>query len=119
MQIGTNDRLVPLNSAIARGPNIFQSNLKALLDAIPSTANKILMSGPPTSGEDPAKLWFSMREVRDVIYRTAKSNSIDMIDNFSAFNGADMSVLTVDGVHPNRVGYQIITRNIINSLESS
>ncbi|MDT4820782.1 GDSL-like Lipase/Acylhydrolase family protein [compost metagenome] len=119
VQIGTNDRLVPLNSAIARGPNIFQSNLKALLDAIPSTANKILMSGPPTSGEDPAKLWFSMREVRDVIYRTAKSNSIDMIDNFSAFNGADMSVLTVDGVHPNRVGYQIITRNIINSLESS
>jgi len=118
IQLGTNDRIIAGNSQYLRGPNIFHRYMDSLLAAIPAGAEKILMVGPPAD-EDPSKYWFSMRDVRGIILKLGKSKSIDVIDNFSAFNGYWGTYLSSDLIHPNRLGFQIITRNIINSLESS
>jgi lysophospholipase L1-like esterase len=115
VQLGTNDRLI--STSIPKGSNTFKVNLKTLLDKVTPISDVILMcANPATEGTSYS---FTMQGVRDVVYRTAKENNIDMIDNYAIFEDVDMSVVTADGVHPNKLGHQIIARNIINCLEAS
>ena len=114
VQLGTNDRLN--NANVPKGSNAFKVNLNALISKITPLTEVILMcANPATEG---ASYSFTMQEARNTIYRTAKESSIDMIDNYAIFEGLDMSKVTADGVHPNKIGHQIIARNIINSIES-
>ena len=119
VQLGTNDRIIPGANQFARGQNVIQGFAETTLGMIPATADTILMIANPASNESGSTYWLSMRDVRDTILRVAKKKSIDVIDNYSAFSDVDMNAVTSDGLHPNRLGMQIIFRNIINSLESS
>ena len=116
VQLGTNDRLISAN--VPKGSNAFKVNLKKLLDKIMPLSDVILMCANPAT-ENMNSYSFTMQGVRDVIYRTAKENSLDMIDNYAVFEGVNLNQVTTDGVHPNGLGHQMIARNIINSLESS
>ena len=116
VQLGTNDRLISAN--VPKGSNTFKVNLKKLLDKVTPLSNVILMCANPAT-ENMNSYSFTMQGARDVIYRTAKENSLDMIDNYAVFEGAISSDITTDGVHPNTLGHRIIARNIINSLESA
>ncbi|WP_269812321.1 hypothetical protein [Pseudomonas monteilii] len=42
-----------------------------------------------------------------------------MIDNYTALSAVDINVLANDGLHPNSLGYSLMARNIVNSLESA
>jgi lysophospholipase L1-like esterase len=116
-QLGTNDRITRTDTP--KGENKFKSNLKLALDKITPLANVILMCANPAVDESTSTYSFNMQRCRDVIFRTAKENNIDMIDNYAVFGGIDMNVVTSDGLHPNNIGMQVIARNIINSLEYS
>lgn len=115
VQIGTNDRIIRTDTP--KGSNTYKGNLKSLLDKITPLAKVILMCANPAVNESPTTYSFNMERVRDVVYRTAKENSLDMIDNHAIFNGVDMNLVTADGLHPNELGFRIMVRNIINSLE--
>ncbi len=116
-QLGTNDRA--WTTGRPRGSNQFYVNLKALLANASLTGKEvILMAANPAANEDPTVYPFHMQEVRNIIYRTAKELSLDMIDNYTIFQGLNNSVYTDDGLHPNDFGHSLIARNIINSLES-
>jgi lysophospholipase L1-like esterase len=117
VQLGTNDRITRTDTP--KGMNKFKSNLKLALDKITPLASVILMCANPAVDESTSVYSFNMQRCRDVVFRTAKENNIDMIDNYAVFGGIDMSVVTSDGLHPNNIGMQVIARNIINSLEYS
>lgn len=116
VQLGTNDRLN--DPKIPKGVNSFKVNLKTLLDKVTPSADVILMCANPAT-ENASSYSFTMQGVRDVVYRIAKENNIDIIDNYAIFKDVDMNIATADGVHPNELGHQIIARNIINCLEAS
>lgn len=118
-QLGTNDRGIPGANQNPRGPNIFRRYLDATLDYLSADVGVILMCSPPTTNESPASYWLNMTDIRDVIIREAEARSVDFIDNFSTFSDVNMSVVTTDGLHPNDLGYAVIARNLINSLESA
>lgn len=115
VQLGTNDRLIRTDTP--KGSNVFKINLKTVIDAITPLANVILMCANPSQDESPATYSFTMQEVRNTIFQLAKSNNFDMIDNYSIFNGQDLSVVLADGLHPNEIGHGIIARNVTNALE--
>lgn len=118
-QLGTNDRGIPGANQNPRGPNIFRSYLDATLDYLSAHVGVILMCSPPTTNESPASYWLNMTDIRDAIIREAEARSVDFIDNFSTFSDVNMSVVTTDGLHPNDLGYAVMVRNLINSLESA
>lgn len=111
-QLGTNDR-----GTKPFGVNLFKKNLKAVVDIVTPLANMILLCANPAANEDPTIYGFTMQGTRDVVYRTAKANSIDMIDNYAIFSGTDVNAVTSDGLHPNTLGHQLMSRNVINALE--
>lgn len=116
-QFGTNDRLIRSN--VPRGSNAFRRNLQDLLDVVTPLSNVILMCANPVTNESTISYSFNMQRARDVIYRTAKENSMDMIDNYAIFKEYDLNKVTADGVHPNNIGMSIIYQNIVNSLENN
>lgn len=118
VQLGTNDRLIATGNQYPSGQNIVQQYAEQLVAAIPVTAKVIMMVANPTR-EDPAVYWLTMRDIRDMILRVGRKHELDVIDNYSAFVGVNPYAVASDGVHPNRVGMQVIARNIINSLESA
>lgn len=115
--LGTNDRLK--TTSLPHSVNEFSANLGALLDMIQPIANTILMCANPTGDEDPEKFAFTMQDVRGEIYRTARSRSLDMVDNYAALSIPDMSLVANDRVHPNALGYYLFAKNVINSLEAA
>lgn len=115
VQLGTNDRLITSN--VPKGSNAFKTNLKKILDKITPLSDVILMCANPAI--DGPSYTFTMQEARNIIYRTAEELNIDMVDNFVIFDDFNMTEVTTDGVHPNKLGHQIIARNIINCLEFS
>jgi lysophospholipase L1-like esterase len=117
VQFGANDRLI--TPARPKGVNTFKANLGKLLDLLTPTTNAILMCSNPAAREDPEKVSFSMQDVRNAVYRTAKENSIDMIDNYAIFADIDHYTYTAEGTHPNVFGYARIARNIINAIDCS
>lgn len=116
VQLGTNDRIIN-TVEYPKGSNEFKNNLQVLLDELKASANVILMVANPVANEDPTIYSFNMQDVRSVIYMLASENNIDFIDNYSAFDDMDINTYTSDGLHPNKLGQQIISNNIINSLE--
>lgn len=116
--IGANDR--PVRSDTPGGSNTFKYNLQNLIDAITPLADLILMCNNPwPAGLEGSSYSFSMQEARNVIYALAKTNTLDMIDHYVLFQGVDLAPYLGNGPHPNNIGYQIMARNIINSLECS
>jgi lysophospholipase L1-like esterase len=114
-QLGTNDRIT--SSTKPKGSNAFKNTFKKLLDVVTPLSDVILMCANPVENEDTSIYSFNMQRARDVVYRTAKENSLDMIDNYAVFNGLDLNIVTADGMHPNSIGHEAIFNNIINSLE--
>lgn len=118
VQLGTNDR--GWVTGRPRGSNQYEDNFNMLLDNNSFSGKRIiLMAANPSGNEDPETYSFHMQEVRNIIYRVASQRKIDMIDNYSIFNGLENSSYTSDGLHPNDIGHTMIARNIINSLELS
>jgi lysophospholipase L1-like esterase len=118
VQFGANDRLI--SSSYPRGSNEFKKNLKLVIDDLKAKADLILMVSNPVANESTSSFSFNMQDARNVVYSLAKENSLDMIDNYTVFE--DFSVnnsVTADGLHPNKFGFQVTSRNIINSLETS
>jgi len=118
-QLGTNDRVIPGANQNPRGPNIFRRYLDATLDYLPADVGLILMCAPPTTNESPGTYWLNMTDIRDAIIREAESRSVDFIDNFSVFDNVNMDTVTSDGLHPNDLGYAVVSQNIIAALESA
>ena len=116
-QLGTNDRIISTNKP--RGANTYRKNLQEVIDTIQPLSDVILMCANPAENESVSTYSFNMQNVRNVVYRTAKDNNIDMIDNHAIFNGMNVIDFTSDGLHPNTLGHSLIARNIINSLEYS
>lgn len=116
-QFGSNDRI--RNAQVPQGINEFSANLGAILDVLQPTASVILMCANAAQNEDPAVYSFTMQDTRGEIFRQARARNLDMIDNYAAMLPADISLVTDDGLHPNQLGYTLMARNIINSLESS
>ncbi|NWC73839.1 hypothetical protein HX823_07060 [Pseudomonas sp. P7759] len=116
-QLGTNDRIK--SALFPQGVNEFSANLSALLDVLQPMTSVILMCANPATNESSDVYSFTMQDVRGEIYRQARTRSLDMIDNYTALSIADMSLITNDGLHPNPLGYTLMARNVINSLESS
>lgn len=114
-QLGTNDRII--ETAYAKGSNEFKKNLKALADELKTFGDVIMMVANPAANESTTSYSFTMQDARNVVYRLAKESTLDFIDNYSIFGSVSTSVYTTDGLHPNDVGYEVISRNIINSLE--
>ncbi|MGG3454248.1 SGNH/GDSL hydrolase family protein [Paenibacillus rhizolycopersici] len=117
VQLGTNDRIT--RSDTPKGTNKFKVNLKGVIDAVTPLSNVILMCANPVSDESTSTYNFTMQQVRGVIYDLAKANNIDMIDNYAAWRGLEISSLSSDGLHPNALGHQVIARNIIGALENA
>lgn len=114
-QLGSNDRII--ETAYAKGSNEFKKNLKALVDELKTFGGVIMMVANPAANENPSSYSFNMQDARNVVFRLAQENSLDFIDNYSIFGNVSTSVYTIDGLHPNDLGYEVISRNIINSLE--
>lgn len=114
-QLGSNDRII--ETAYAKGSNEFKKNLQSLVDELKTFGEVIMMVANPTTNESPSSFSFTMQDARNVVYRLAKENNLDFIDNYSIFGNVSPSAYTTDGLHPNDVGYEVISRNIINSLE--
>ncbi|MFC4389151.1 SGNH/GDSL hydrolase family protein [Gracilibacillus marinus] len=114
-QLGSNDRMI--ETTYAKGSNEFKKNLKALVNELETFGEVIMMVANPVANEDPASFSFTMQDARNVVYRLAKENALDFIDNYSIFGNISPTVYTTDGLHPNDLGYEVISRNIINSLE--
>jgi lysophospholipase L1-like esterase len=114
-QLGSNDRLI--ETAYAKGSNEFKKNLKLLVDELKTLGEVILMVANPVSNESTSSYSFNMQDARNAVYRLAKESTLDFIDNYSVFGNVSTSVYTIDGLHPNDIGYEVISRNIINSLE--
>lgn len=115
--LGTNDRIT--RTDMPKGTNKFKVNLKGVIDALNPLSNVILMCANPVADESTSTYNFTMQQVRGVIYDLAKTNSIDMIDNYSAWRGLEISALSSDGLHPNALGHQVIAKNIIGALENA
>lgn len=119
VKIGTNDRIAA--AARPTGANFFKYNLGLFIDAvlaISPTTNIVLACSNPAL-EDPATYSFTMQEVRSVIYQTAKSRSIDMVDAYASFASVTLIPgFSADGLHLNALGYTVEARNFINSLEA-
>lgn len=113
-QLGTNDRII--ESGKPKGSNVLRANLQYLLSSL-TDKSVILMAANPAANNDPATYSFTMQDVRDVVYRVAKANSIDMVDNYAIFSELENAKYTADGLHPNELGHLIMGRNIINSME--
>jgi len=116
-QIGTNDRIRSVQ--FASGVNEYAYNLGLLVDVLQPMADVILMCANPAADESPETFSFTMQDVRGTIYRAAQSRKLDMIDNYTALSAVDINVLANDGLHPNSLGYSLMARNIVNSLESA
>lgn len=116
-QLGTNDR--GRNAQYPTGVNEFSANLTALLDVIQPLTNLVVMCSNPATNEDPAIYSFTMQDVRGEIFRQARSRNLDMIDNYAALSVPDMSLIANDGLHPNQLGYYLMARNVISSLEAA
>jgi lysophospholipase L1-like esterase len=115
IMLGVNDRII--STSTPKGTNAFKTNLKTLIDKVTPLASPILMTSNPVT-ENPSSYSFTSQGVRDVVYRVAKENTIDVIDNFAIFENVKVD-FTSDGVHPNEMGHKIISRNIINCIESA
>lgn len=115
-QLGTNDRIT--STTRAKGTNTFLINLDELINVITPLADLIMMCANPAI-QDPLTYNMNMQQIRDVIYRLAKENSLDMIDNYLSWSNLEISSFSNDGLHPNALGHQEIARNIIGSLEMS
>lgn len=116
IQTGTNDRI---KGTLGGSENDVQQRYAAMLAAIPATTQKILMCAGPAENEDPATYYTDMSEIRDMIIRTAKSQSLDFIDNYTALRRNDPRAWSNDGLHPTGLGYTVIAKNIFNALEVS
>lgn len=118
VQLGTNDRIIV--SGVAKGVNEYKNNLKALINMITqSDRDIVLMCANPAANENPATYSFNMQEVRNITYQVAKELGIDMVDNYSIFGDDSIANYTSDLLHLNDYGNTIVSRNLINALESS
>ncbi|WP_243297751.1 SGNH/GDSL hydrolase family protein [Bacillus litorisediminis] len=115
IQLGTNDRIIA--NGVEKGAGEFKKNLQLLLDEVNSNRNLILMCPNPAANNDPGIYSFDTKEVCKVITQVAQENGIDLIDNYSIFEGMDTSKYLADGLHPNDYGHQMMFQNIIDSLE--
>lgn len=121
IKIGTNDRVS--SATYPKGSNFFKYNLGLLLDAvlaISPTANIILGASSPATVEAPPTFSFTMQEVRNVVFQTAKSRGVDMFDAYATFSGVTLRPgYSTDGLHLNALGYTVEARNFINALEQA
>lgn len=117
VQLGTNDRIKATNIQ-ASSPSVFYQNLGLLIDSIPAHCKTVLMCANPAN-DNPVTYAFGMQEVRNTIYRTAKERSIDFIDNYTPLIDIAVSVFADDNLHPNRLGFQVMSQNIIRAIESA
>lgn len=117
VQLGTNDRIRAANRPA--GSNEFLANYSALIAALPANVQSILMCANPVANEDPVTYALNMQDVRSVIYRVARTLSLDMIDNYAALASVSTTAVTNDGLHPNQLGHALMARNIINAIEAA
>lgn len=115
IQLGTNDRIIA--KGVEKGSGEFKKNLQLLVDEVNSNRNLILMCPNPAANNDPDIYSFDTKEVCNVITQVAQENDIDLIDNYSIFQGMDTSKYLADGLHPNDYGHQMMFENIMESLE--
>ncbi|MET3697037.1 SGNH/GDSL hydrolase family protein [Bacillus oleivorans] len=115
IQLGTNDRIIA--EEVEKGSGEFKKNLEILVDQVNSNRNIILMCPNPAANNDPYVYSFDTKEVCNVITQVAQENDIDLIDNYSIFEGMETSKYLADGLHPNDYGHKMMYENIIESLE--
>lgn len=116
VQIGGNDRGIRYERK-AGGVAPFFDNLKAMVEAIPSSSQIVMMS--PNPGSETGNYSFTRMDVRNIVRVVAKEKGLDFIDNYSCFQNLDFNVYTLDGTHMNVLGNATLTKNLIGSLESS
>lgn len=116
VQLGANDRLKHPTAAPWTA-STFYKYYDELIAHLKTLGNVIAMCSNPTTDNDPAIMSFDMAAVRNVIRQVAYSRSVDMVDNYGAFEGLELSSYLNDGVHPNRLGHILMKKNIIGSLE--
>ncbi|WP_446431016.1 SGNH/GDSL hydrolase family protein [Pseudomonas sp. 1121_17] len=116
-QFGTNDRG---DTSVPPGGAEFERSMQAIITRLTALGEVILMCAGPVadSTEPPAPAYMTMRDVRGVLSKVAKSNSLAFIDNLAAFDTVDPSVILDGTTHPNALGHAVMSRNIINALES-
>lgn len=116
-QFGTNDRG---DTSVPPGAAEFERSMQAILNRLMPLGDVILMVAGPVADsiEPPAPAYMTMRDVRGVLSKVAKTNSLAFIDNLAAFESIAPSVILDGDTHPNALGHAIMSRNIINALES-
>lgn len=116
-QFGTNDRG---DTSVPPGGAEFERSMQAIITRLTALADVILMCAGPVadSTEPPAPSYMTMRDVRGILSKVAKANSLAFIDNLAAFDTVDPSVILDGTTHPNALGHAVMSRNIINALES-
>lgn len=116
-QFGTNDRG---DTDVPPGPGEFERSMQAILNRLMPLGDVILMVAGPVADsiEPPAPSYMTMQDVRGVLSKVAKTNSLAFIDNFAAFESINPSAILDGNTHPNALGHAIMSRNIINALES-
>lgn len=116
-QFGTNDRG---DTAVPPGIGEFQRSMQQILNRIMPLGDVILMCAGPVADntEPPSPGYMTMRDVRGVLSKIARTNSLAFIDNLAAFDTVDPAVILDGSTHPNALGHAVMARNIINALES-
>ena len=116
-QFGTNDRG---DTSVPPGAGEFERSMQAIVNRLTPLGDVILMCAGPLSPsiEPPTPVSMTMQDVRGVLNKVAKTNNLAFIDNLAAFDSVDPSVVLDGTTHPNALGHAIMSRNIINSLES-
>ena len=117
LQLGTNDR--GANKAFPGGVQGFRRNLSTILTTLTGLGEVVVMAGPPAVSEAAPTYTFTMQDCRNTLLAECKVRSLDLIDNFAAFNGATLSDVLADGLHPNEKGMRRIAANIIGALEQA
>lgn len=117
VQFGTNDRG---DTGVPPGAAEFERSMQAILNRLMPLGDVVLMVAGPVADsiEPPAPAYMTMRDIRGALSKVAKTNSLAFIDNLAAFESIDPSVILDGNTHPNALGHAIMSRNIINALES-
>lgn len=118
VEFGTNDKG---DTDVPPGGAEFERAMQAIVTRLTALGDVIVMCASPVadSVEPSAAGRMTMRDVRGVLSKIAKNNSLAFIDNLAAFDAIDPSVTLNGTIHPNELGHAIMGRNIINALEQA
>lgn len=122
IQCGTNDSRVSKRNTIEQ----FRNNIKKMIrtcksiNAIPilGFANNYDFNTYTTSPTYDADSYHLFSQFRNVACQVASEEEIIFIDNYSLFNN-QWSTYTIDGVHPNDLGYELMANNAYDNIFNS